>query len=593
MTTRIFVKLILTLVALLAITAIGVQYLVTRVTERSYMEELRRGLESQALIAELSLRASPPGTVDRTIPRYRRAGQSTRHSHSRGRQRRLRYRRGPLHNGEPCHPSRVRASTWRRQYRKRYPPEHDRGQGVPLRSHPLGRRRVATRAARARDRRAHTRKFVPTSSRRPCWLSCRRSSWLAWLSRRVSSQVSEIIRFARDLAKGNFEGRRPSLTGGELGELSSTLESAAHQLRSTFEQVRQERSRFETAVNGITEGVLVVGRDKTTILSNPAMGNMFPSEPCSVGAPLDAWSRTEIRVLFEDVFEHGEWRSVDLTTNEPSHRAWQVSCAPITDPSGGVQAAVAVFHDITELEMVDRMRRDFVINVSHELRTPLTAIQGYTETLLDGAIDEPENNRRFLRIIRQNAERLAQLTSDLMALSQIEVNAREFTFLPYKVSELLTQVADALHTVTEKKNIQIIVEPVPEDLQVECDSEAIHQVLLNLTDNATKYTSEGGTINLGAFLQDDQVCFFVRDTGIGIPPEHIPRLFERFYRVDKARSRAVGGTGLGLAIVKHLVLAHDGQMSVESEVGKGSTFYFQIPVTATREPAALSQAMLF
>jgi len=282
-----------------------------------------------------------------------------------------------------------------------------------------------------------------------------------------------------------------------------------------------------------------------------------------------------------------------LTTTEPVHRAWKVSCAPITDPSGGVQAAVAVFHDVTELEMVDRMRRDFVINVSHELRTPLTAIQGYTETLLDGAIDEPENNRRFLRIIRQNSERLAQLTADLMALSQIEVKAREFSFLPHEVADLLSQAADALHTVTEKKNIQIIVEPVEEDLQVECDSEAIHQVLLNLTDNATKYTSEGGTINLGAFVKDNEICFFVRDTGIGIPPEHIPRLFERFYRVDKARSRAVGGTGLGLAIVKHLVLAHNGQVRVESEVGKGSTFYFQIPAKAARELAAMNQAVLF
>jgi len=173
------------------------------------------------------------------------------------------------------------------------------------------------------------------------------------------------------------------------------------------------------------------------------------------------------------------------------------------------------------------------------------------------------------------------------------VRAREFTFLPYKVADLLSEAADALHTVTEKKNIQIILEPVEEGLQVDCDSEAIHQVLLNLTDNATKYTSEGGTINLGAFASDDEVCFFVRDTGIGIPPEHIPRLFERFYRVDKARSRAVGGTGLGLAIVKHLVLAHNGQVRVESEVCKGSTFYFQIPVTAAPEPAALNQTMRF
>ena len=592
MTTRIFFKLILTLAGLLAITAIGVQYLVTRVTERSYMEELRRGLESQARIADLSLRDSPPGTVNRTVRDIAiRAGVRVT----------LIREDGSVVADTDADPSTMENHATRPEFALAL----DGAAGSNIRlsstvgkeflyvaipSSEGGALRLALPVpeidARTRDIRS---KVVQTAL-----LALVPTIFLAaWLSRRVSSQVSEIIRFARDLANGNFEGRRPSLAGGELGELSRTLESTAHQLRSTFEQVRQERSRFETAVNGIGEGVLVIGRDKMTILSNPAMGNMFPSEPCSVGARLDSWSRAKIRDLFEDVFEHGEWRSVDLATNEPVHRAWKVSCAPITDPSGGVQAAVAVFHDITEIEMVDRMRRDFVINVSHELRTPLTAIQGYTETLLDGAIDEPKNNRRFLRIIRQNSERLAQLTSDLMALSQIEVRAREFTFLPYKVADLLSEAADALHTVTEKKNIQIILEPVEKGLQVDCDSEAIHQVLLNLTDNATKYTSEGGTINLGAFASDDEVCFFVRDTGIGIPPEHIPRLFERFYRVDKARSRAVRGTGLGLAIVKHLVLAHNGQVRVESEVCKGSTFYFQIPVTAAREPAALNQAMLF
>lgn len=592
MTTRIFFKLILTMAGLLAITAIGVQYLVTRVTERSYMEELERGLESQARIADLSLLSSPPGTVDKTVQEIsKRAGvrvtvirqdgsvvadtdadASIMENHA------TRHEFALALSGTTGSDIRLSSTVGQEFLYVAIPLSEGGALRLAL---PVPEIDARTRNIRSNVVQTALLALVPT-----IFLA-------AWLSRRVSSQVSEIIRFAQDLAKGNFQGRRPSLTGGELDELSRTLESTAQQLRSTFEQVRQERTRFETAVNGIGEGVLVIGRDKTTSLSNPAMENMFPTEPCSVGAHLDSWSRTEIRVLFEDVFEHGEWRSVDLTTTEPVHRAWKVSCAPITDPSGGVQAAVAVFHDITEIEMVDRMRRDFVINVSHELRTPLTAIQGYTETLLDGAIDEPENNRRFLRIIRQNSERLAQLTADLMALSQIEVRAREFTFLPNKVADLLSQAADALHTVTEKKNIQIIVEPVEEALQVECDSEAIHQVLLNLTDNATKYTSEGGTINLGAFVKNDEVCFFVRDTGIGIPPEHIPRLFERFYRVDKARSRAVGGTGLGLAIVKHLVLAHNGQVRVESEVGKGSTFYFQIPATAARATAALSQAMLF
>lgn len=591
MTTRIFFKLILTLVGLLAVTAIGMQYLVTLVTERSYMEELRRSLETQARIAELSLRVARTGMVERTIDQI---------AEKSGVRVTLIRTDGSVIADSEADP----AAMENHAKRPEFVVALNGGTGSDIRlSRTVGRKflyvAIPTTGGALRlalptpEIDAHTQEIRSNVFRAAVLAVIPIILLAGWLARRVSAQVSEIIRFARDLAQGKFEGKRPSLSGGELGQLSRILESAAQQLRSTFEQVQQERSRFEAAVNGIGEGVLVVGRDKLTVLANPAMQNMFPSEPCSVGEQLDSWSHDEIRFLFEDVFLHGEWRSVDLTTNEPVHRAWKVSCAPITDSSGGVQAAVAVFYDITELEMVDRMRRDFVINVSHELRTPLTAIQGYTETLLDGAIDEAENNRRFLRIIRQNSERLAQLTADLMALSQIEVKAREFSFLPHKVNELLIQAADALQTETRKKQIRITIEPVEEDLQVDCDSEAIRQALLNLMDNATKYTSQGGAINLGAFLDGDDVCFFVRDTGIGIPQEHIPRLFERFYRVDKARSRALGGTGLGLAIVKHLVLAHNGQVRVESEVGKGSTFYFQIPASAAREPAVLGQAVLF
>ena len=584
MTTRIFLKLILTFVGLLVITAVGIQYLVTRLTERHFLEELERGLEDQARLAELAIRLAGPGELDRTIAaiKERTGARAT-----------LIRRDGTVLADSDADPSTMENHATRPEFAQAL-----KG-GVGFDTHlsrTVGREFLYAAIPAAGGGAFRLALPIPEVDARTSEIRSNviRTALLAlvpailfagWLARRVSSQVSEVIRFARDLAKGDFETKPPSLTGGELGELSRTLEITARQLRSTFEQVRQERSRFEAAVNGIEEGVLVVGRDKTTILLNPAMQNMFPAEPLSVGSRLDAWSRAEIRELFEDVFQRGEWCSVDLTTSDPAERDWKVSCAPIRDPSGGVTAAVAVFYNITELEMVDRMRKDFVINVSHELRTPLTAIQGYTETLLDGAIDEPENNRRFLRIIRQNSERLAQLTSDLMTLSQIEVNAREFAFFPHKVEELLTEAADAIRTVTQKKQIRVEVEPVALEMTVDCDSSAIQQVLSNLLDNATKYTSEGGTIRLGAERIDDHIRFFVQDTGIGIPPEHISRLFERFYRVDKARSRALGGTGLGLAIVKHLVLAHHGRLQVESRVGHGSTFYFLIPATAVRTAA--------
>lgn len=230
-----------------------------------------------------------------------------------------------------------------------------------------------------------------------------------------------------------------------------------------------------------------------------------------------------------------------------------------------------------KLERVERIRKDFVMNVSHELRTPLASIQGYTETLLDGALDDPENNVRFLGIIRQNAERLARLSGDLITLSQVELKTRVFRFASQDVNKLLAEIGDSMRPIAGKKNITITLQPAGQGNQVYCDAEATFQVLANLLDNAVKYTPEGGSITVGARPAGDAIEIWVRDTGIGIPADDLPRLFERFYRVDKARSRELGGTGLGLAIVKHLVQAQGGEVRVQSEPGKGSAFAFTLP----------------
>jgi two-component system phosphate regulon sensor histidine kinase PhoR len=237
-----------------------------------------------------------------------------------------------------------------------------------------------------------------------------------------------------------------------------------------------------------------------------------------------------------------------------------------------------------ELEKLERIRKDFVINVSHELRTPLASIQGYTETLLDGAINDSANNVKFLNIIRQNAERLARLTSDLLTLSRLELSQQEFKFASYHVNRLLADNLDGMRPIAQRRGIQLVLESAPEGTEVFCDGEAVHQVLTNLLDNAIKYTPDSGMVSVGAKPLSPngdpaaQVEFFVRDTGPGIPSDELPRLFERFYRVDKARSRALGGTGLGLAIVKHLVRSQGGDVRVESQVDKGSTFVFTLPV---------------
>ena len=233
-----------------------------------------------------------------------------------------------------------------------------------------------------------------------------------------------------------------------------------------------------------------------------------------------------------------------------------------------------------ELEKVERVRKDFVINVSHELRTPLASIQGYTETLLDGAMDDPNHNMRFLQIIRQNAERLANLTADLLTLSRVELKQQKFSFASYDVERLLENTVDSMTPLAVKKNITLTLVRDGGMTESFCDAEAVNQVVTNLVDNALKYTPDGGDIKVGARALSGlgMIEVSVQDTGIGIPADELPRLFERFYRVDKARSRELGGTGLGLSIVKHLVRAQGGDVRVESLIGKGSKFIFTLPV---------------
>ncbi len=234
-----------------------------------------------------------------------------------------------------------------------------------------------------------------------------------------------------------------------------------------------------------------------------------------------------------------------------------------------------------KLDRLERVRKDFVINVSHELRTPLASIQGYTETLLDGALEDPQHNVRFLNIIRNNAERLARLVGDLMTLSRLELKQTSLVYSMHKVNDLIRECVESVLPVAEKANIDLVADAASTSPEVYCDSEAVHQILLNLLDNAIKYTSESGTVSIGAVTSHEGfVRIDVGDTGIGVPPEDLPRLFERFYRVDKARSRQLGGTGLGLAIVKHLVMAHGGEVSVRSVVNQGSTFSFTLPTKA-------------
>ena len=242
-------------------------------------------------------------------------------------------------------------------------------------------------------------------------------------------------------------------------------------------------------------------------------------------------------------------------------------------PDGGV---VTVLHDISEIERVEKTRRDFIANVSHELRTPLTSIRGYAETLLESDGAFPDSTREFLDVIRRNAERMGRLTEDLLVLARVESGEDKLDLRPQPVNHLLAEATSSLQENVRAAEMELIVEEVG-DWEVMADAYAIHQVFSNLISNAVRYAQSGKKIIIGATEKPDGIEFFVRDFGPGIASEHLPRIFERFYRVDKARSRESGGTGLGLAIVKHIVLNHGGSVRVESEVGHGTTFFFILP----------------
>jgi len=297
----------------------------------------------------------------------------------------------------------------------------------------------------------------------------------------------------------------------------------------------------------------------------------------AVGTPLIRAVRDPdfLRVV-DDVLQQGKTQSVTLYSVTPG-RTFGMTSAPL--PDGG---AVCVLRDTTEIARVEKTRRDFIANVSHELRTPLTSLLGYTETLLDE--DGAGKQHEFLEIIRRNAQRMSRLTEDLLTLARVESGeyALEQTAVPVNV--LLQDAQISFNEVAKNKGVAIEIVEVP-DAQVLADRDAIHQVFANLIDNALKYGSGSKNIQIGAVERDGHIECFVRDYGPGIPSEHLPRLFERFYRVDKARSREAGGTGLGLAIVKHIVLNHGGEAGVTSELGHGSTFWFRLPKADVGVPA--------
>jgi len=393
----------------------------------------------------------------------------------------------------------------------------------------------------------------------------------AWVSSRISARLDRLIVFARQLAAGDLSARLLDTEEDLFSAPEAVLNQAADQLEKIFSELENRRHELAAMLDSMQEAVVAISAEGQVRWSNAQMQRIAGTE-IRVGRPLvHALRDPDLLECVKAALERQETRSSRATSLAPG-RIFEVNAAPM--PSGG---ALAVLHDITRIEAAETSRRQFVANVSHELRTPLTSIQGYVETLLD----EPRPNRKtadeFLGIILKNATRMNRITEDLLALAGVESQNYKPVLKPTRASALVQDAIDSLGGIVVDSGVTLEFVGAPDNL-VLVDTDAINQVFGNLIENALKYGKAGKRILVGARLLESEVEFSVQDFGPGIASEHLSRIFERFYRIDKARSRESGGTGLGLAIVKHIVLAHGGRVWAESELGRGAAFRFTLPM---------------
>jgi two-component system phosphate regulon sensor histidine kinase PhoR len=415
-------------------------------------------------------------------------------------------------------------------------------------------------------------------------------------ARGMARQLRRMVAFARGVSQGQVPDRLPATSGDELSDLATALNAMAADLKGTVQRLEEEGRRSRTIMESMGEGLLVLdGRGRISLL-NPAAERLFSLEPGTAPGhtPLEVIRSHELDDLLKAARETDSGVSAEIALARPKRRTVAGTAAVMRDKNGTPLGTVVALRDITQLKRLEEVRMEFVLNVSHELRTPLTAIRGYAETLLDGGLADRENAQKFLEIIHRHAERLGRLLNELLELSDLELERTPLQLRPVACADMAKQGVSLLAPQAEKKQISLNL-AIPDDVpQVLADRDRAVQILVNLLDNAVKYTPQGGKVTVAARLlppgergdkdalgpstvrprnvpaERQFVEMSVTDTGIGIPEKDLPRLTERFYRVDKARSRELGGTGLGLAIVKHLVAAHDGALAIESRLGEGT-----------------------
>jgi two-component system phosphate regulon sensor histidine kinase PhoR len=384
---------------------------------------------------------------------------------------------------------------------------------------------------------------------------------------------------AEYFTRGDFTHRLPIGATEEIGELAETMNEMAKQLNEKIRTIIDQRNEREAILTSMVEGVIAFDNMERVISLNHAAAQMLGVEINQVvGRYLqESFRIANLHKFVARILESGETQEEEISLQDKASRILQLHGSPLHDEKGQNLGAVIVLHDITRLHQLETIRRDFVANVSHELRTPITSIKGFVETLRDGGVHSPEDTEKFLGIIARQTERLNSIIEDLLTLSELEQTERGNIGIEFAQLKSVLHGAIAIcEPKASAKNIQLRLQ-CDANLKANINAPLLEQAVTNLIDNAIKYSEAKSSIEISAKSEDTGIAIKVTDHGCGIEKVHLPRLFERFYRVDRARSRELGGTGLGLSIVRHIILAHGGRVSVESVPGKGSTFTIFLP----------------
>jgi len=405
--------------------------------------------------------------------------------------------------------------------------------------------------------------------------------------RMFAARIERLKGFSDRVALGDLRPMPSEGPRDEIAELSDSLNETAAWMDRTIRSLSGERNRSSAILRSMVEGVAVIDAQERIVFCNRAFSEVWNLDSAAIeGRPvIEAVRNPDLLGLTRRALQGEEGLRSEIAMGIVQQRSFSVTATPVIALEGALTGgaptgAVLVLHDVSELRRLERVRHDFVANVSHEFKTPLTAIQGFAETLLSGALEDPRNNRRFLEIIRDHATRLAVLTDDLLKLARIEAGKLEVQFGPVQLAEVIERCVETSQFKAARKRITLEIDLPPNLPLVYGDASLLRDVVQNLLDNAVQYTPETGRVRISARADQGQAVVGVDDTGIGIPLADQERIFERFYRVDAARSREAGGTGLGLSIAKHIVEAHGGRLWVESEVGHGSKFSFSLSLAA-------------